>query len=165
MPRSASSAAVADAGPLIALARLDRLALLEGLFGQVLVPEAVFAECMARPELADATRIRQGCESGGLTICVATPVAAADLGRGERSAIGKAIELKAALLADDLAARRRAEALGLVTIGTLGVLIRAKRKGLLPQVRPEVDRLRASGYWLGDDLLRAALRVAGESDA
>jgi len=164
LQRSAISVAVADAGPLIALARLDRLALLASLFDRVLVPEAVFAECVARPDLVDATRIRQGCESGMLTLCVATPLATTDLGRGERSAIGKAIEVKAALLADDLAARRRAEALGLITIGTLGVLVRAKRKGLLPQVRPEVDRLRAGGYWLGDDLLRAALRAAGESD-
>jgi predicted nucleic acid-binding protein len=165
LQRSAISVAVADAGPLIALARLDRLALLAGLFDQVLVPEAVFAKCMARPELADATRIRQAYDSGRLTICVATSLAAADLGRGEHSAIGKAIELKAALVADDVAARRRAEALGLVTIGTLGVLGRAKHKGLLPQLRPEVDQLRASGNWLGDDLLRAALRAAGESDA
>jgi predicted nucleic acid-binding protein len=162
LQRSAISVAVA--GPLIALARLDRLALLAGLFDQVLVHEAVFAECVARPELADATRIRQACDSGRLTICVATPLAAAELGRGERSAIGKAIEVTAAPLADDLAARRRAEALGLITIGNLGVLVRANRKGLLLPVRPEADQLRAGGYWLGDDLLRAALRTAGESD-
>lgn len=164
MLRSAISVAVADAGPLIALARLDRLALLSGLFGQVLVPEAVFAECTARRDLADAASIRHACESGALTLCIATPIAATDLGRGERSAIGKALELKAALVADDLAARRRAEALGLITIGTLGVLVQAKRMGLLPEVRPAVDQLRAGGYWLGDELLRAALRTAGESD-
>lgn len=165
MQRSAIGVAVADAGPSIALARLDRLAPLSGLFDQLLVPEAVFADCVARQDLADTTRIRQACKSGMLTMCVATPLATADLGRGERSAIGKAIELKAALVANDVAARRRAEALGLITIGTVGVLVRTRREGLLPQLRPEVDQLRASGYWIGDDLLRAALRAAWENDA
>lgn len=82
--------------------------------------------------------------------------------RGERSAIGKALELKAALLADDLAARRYALALGLTTIGTLGVLVGAKRQGRLTEVRSLIEELRATGYWLGDETLRVALRAAGE---
>lgn len=165
MQRSAISVAVSDAGPLIALARLDRLALLPALFARTLVPEAVLDECTARPELIDAARIGQACDSGLLAVCVAAPIKAAHLGRGECSAIGKALELGAALLADDLAARRHAQALGLTTIGTLGVLVEARRRGLLPEVRPLIEALRAGGYWLGDDALRAALQAAGESEA
>jgi predicted nucleic acid-binding protein len=164
LQRSAISVAVADAGPLIALARLDRLALLPALFEQVLVPEAVLDECTARPGLVDATRIRQACDSGLLTVCIAEPISVAHLGRGERSAIGKALEAEAVVLADDLAARRHAMGLGLTTIGTLGLLVGAKRKGLLPEVRTLIAALRERGYWLGDETIHAALRAAGETD-
>lgn len=165
MQRSAISVAVSDAGPLIALARLDRLALLGELFGRILVPEAVRDECTARPEFADAARICRACEDGRLSVCVAEPIAAVHLGRGERSAIGKALELKAVLLADDLAARRHALALGLTTIGTLGVLVGAKRRGLLTEVRPLIEELRARGYWLDNETLSVALRAAGEGES
>lgn len=164
MQRSAISVAVSDAGPLIALARLDRLALLPALISRVFVPEAVLDDCTARPELIDAARIRMACDSGLLTVCTAPSIKAAHLGSGERSAIGKALELKAVLLADDLAARRQAADLGLATIGTLGVLIVARRKGLLTEVRPLIEELRIGGYWLGDAAFRAALRAAGESE-
>lgn len=106
MQPSPISVAVSDFGPLIALARLDRQGVLPALFGRILVPEAVLDVCTARPELVDAPRIRQACESGSLTVCVASPIKAAHLGPGECSAIGKALELKAPLLGDDLAARR-----------------------------------------------------------
>ncbi|MEW6384721.1 MAG: DUF3368 domain-containing protein [Pseudomonadota bacterium] len=162
MQRSATSVAVSDAGPLIALARLDRLALPGGLFDRILVPEAVLNECTARPELDDAARIRRACEDGPLTVCVAEPIDAVHLGRGERNAIGKALEVGAVLLADDLAARRQAIALRLTAIGTLGVLVGAKRKRLLSEVRPLIDALRAGGYWFSDETLRVALLAAGE---
>jgi hypothetical protein len=149
---------------LIALARLDRLTLLGELFGRILVPEAVLDECTARPELDDAARIRRACEEGLLTVCIAEPAGAVHLGRGERSAIGMALESNAVLLADDLAARRQAMALGLTTIGTLGVLIGAKRKRLLTEVRPLIEELRARGYWLSDAAVRVALQAAGEGE-
>jgi predicted nucleic acid-binding protein len=159
---SATDVAVCDAGPLIALARLGRLTLLGALFGRILVPEAVLDECTAKPDLEDAVRIRRACDAGLLTVCVAEAVGAVHLGRGERSAIGKALEVNAVLLADDLAARRQAAALGLTAIGTLGVLVGAKRKGLLSEVQPLIEALRARGYWLGDATVRVALSVAGE---
>jgi predicted nucleic acid-binding protein len=53
--------------------------------------------------------------------------------------------------------------LGLPVVGTLGVLIAAKRRGLLDNVRPILQRLRASGYFLSDAVLAEALRLAGET--
>jgi predicted nucleic acid-binding protein len=47
-------------------------------------------------------------------------------------------------------------------IGTLGVLILAKRLGALPSVAPMIERLRASGHYPGDTAVAAALRAAGE---
>ena len=162
MQPSAIKVVVADAGPLIALGRLDMLALLGGLFEQVQVPEIVLAECLARPELADAQRIRAAVDSGLLLRCDGQPVAAAGLDDGERAAIGRAIEIHAGLLVDDLAARQYALAIGLVVLGTLGILVRAKRKGLVSDVRPLIDRLRAGGHRLGPTAVADALSAAGE---
>ena len=73
MPLSASRAdagvVVSDAGPLISLGRLDLLHLLPKLFAQVQVPNAVLEECMARPDNADAQRIRAALDQRWLLAC------------------------------------------------------------------------------------------------
>ncbi|MGH8802248.1 MAG: DUF3368 domain-containing protein [Casimicrobiaceae bacterium] len=86
------------------------------------------------------------------------------LGPGERSAIGKALELGTILLADDLTARRHAQSLGLAIIGSLGVLVRAKHANLLSSVAPLVDELRSTGYWLSEVAVHAARTAANERD-
>jgi predicted nucleic acid-binding protein len=141
---------------------LDRLDLLGSLFQEVQVPQAVLAECVARPELVDARRIQVAMDSGLLKLCTAQPIQADGLGAGECAAIGRAVEISAALLADDRAARRFASGLGLTVIGTLGVLVRAKRKGLVSEVRPLIEHLRAGGHHLGGAAIDAALAAAGE---
>lgn len=165
MPPSAISVAVSDTGPLIALGRLDLLWVLAHSFSQVQVPVAVLAECLAQPGFADAVSIKKACDAGQLTVCVAEPVSASHLGAGERSAIGKALAIDAVLLVDDLAARRHAQSLGLKVVGTLGVLVHAKRKRLLPSIAASVEQLRASGYWMSDATVAAALAAANEHDA
>ena len=162
MPPSAISVVVCDAGPLIALGRLDRLGLLPALFHDVQVPPAVLAECVLRPELVDAQRIQSAVSSGLFHVHEARPVHVNGLGAGESAAIGLAIEIGAALLADDLAARHYAQGAGLTVIGTLGVLVRAKRKGEVPAIRPLIDQLRASGHRLGPAAVAQALAAAGE---
>lgn len=153
---------VSDSGPLIALGRLDRLPVLAGVFREVQVPRQVVAECLRRPDLADAQRIQAAVASGILQLCEATPIRVDGLGAGERAAIGRAMEIGAALMADDLAARRHAAGLGLTVIGTLGVLVRAKRLGLLPAVQPLIEQLRASGHRLSQSAIADALQAAGE---
>ena len=163
MQPSATRVVVADSGPLIALGRLDLLPLLGKLFEQVQVPRAVYRKCLARPEFADAQRIEAAITSGALMLCDAQPYATPGLDAGESAAIGRALEIHAGLLADDLAARQCAHALGLVVIGTLGVLVRAKRKGLVPEVRVLVERLKASGHRLSAAVMADALSAAGET--
>jgi predicted nucleic acid-binding protein len=85
------------------------------------------------------------------------------LDAGECAAIGCALHHRAALLVDDLAARRQASAMGLHVIGTLGVLVLAKRRGLIPLVAPVVHDMRAGGHYLSDAALMAVLQAAGEA--
>ena len=63
---------------------------------------------------------------------------------------------------DDFRARQLAEELGLNVVGTLGVLLRAKRSGLLPAVKPTMDDVVSQGFRLAPDLYQAVLELAGE---
>jgi len=159
---SALRVVVSDSGPLIALGRLDLLSLLPALFAQVQVPQEVLDECLARPDNADAVRIRSAVSQTWLTLCEATPIVKDGLDLGERAAIARALEIGAGLLADDRAARQHAESLGLVVVGTLGVLVRAKRSGHVAAIGPLVEQLRASGQRLSNAAVAQALAAAHE---
>jgi hypothetical protein len=115
---------VADASPLIALQQIGHLELLEALFGVIAIPAGV-AE-----EIAPSVPLRPWIAVLGLAQPMVPMVLRANLGRGESEAVSLAIETRAPrLLVDERAARRIAEALGLPVIGTLGVLLGAKRRG------------------------------------
>lgn len=163
MPPSIASLVVSDAGPLIALGRLDLLALLPALYTQVRVPQEVMEECLARPAQDDTQRIVAAVRSGWLLPCIAKLITAPALDRGERAAIGLALEIGARLLADDRAARTYAQTHGLVVIGTLGVLVQARRRGHVVAIAPLIERLRASGQRLSHAAVADALKMAGES--
>jgi predicted nucleic acid-binding protein len=88
------------------------------------------------------------------------------LGDGEREALALAIELRADwIILDDLPARRSAEASALNVIGTLGTLLAAKRGGLLGSIRPELDALVRTSFFLSPQLYRELLRAADEIDS
>ena len=88
------------------------------------------------------------------------------IGAGESEAISLAIEVEARLLLlDDLAARRIALGLHLPIVGTLGLLLAAKRKGLLAAVKPCLDQLLSYEFRVSTGLYDRVLRDAGEAPA
>jgi predicted nucleic acid-binding protein len=149
---------VADASPLIALNQIGQLALLERLFSTVLIPSAV-----AR-EIAPSVPLPPWIIEAPLVGTLEPRVGASALGAGEREAISQALEVGAALLiVDDLAARRLATDLGVPILGTLGVLLTCKRRGLLSEVRPLLDALVTNGFHVDSSLYEYVLRSAGEA--
>jgi predicted nucleic acid-binding protein len=91
-------------------------------------------------------------------------VVAWDLGNGETAVISRALhEPDALCLLDDRAARDCARLFGARVKGTVGVLVRAKKAGLIPAVRSEIDALLRSGALLSDGVVREALTLANES--
>jgi uncharacterized protein len=68
------------------------------------------------------------------------------------------------VILDDRPARRLADALGIPLIGTLGIVVAGKRRGLLPEVRPLLDALGATGFHVASDLMRQVLDDAGEGE-
>lgn len=154
---------VTDAGPLMALGRQDLIGLLPQVFARVMVPRVVLDECLRHPQLNDAQRIQAAVSAGTLSVIDGAPALIPELDAGECAAIGCALHHRAALLVDDLAARRQASAMGLQVIGTLGVLVLAKRRGLIPLVGPVVHDMRVCGHYLSDAALLAVLQAAGEA--
>ena len=84
------------------------------------------------------------------------------LGRGEAAAIPLAERLHATLLCDDAAARATARRQGLHVVGTLGVLLLAKNRRLLPSVGAVIEAMRQQGCYVADALVREVLAAAGE---
>jgi hypothetical protein len=149
---------VSDASPLIALGQVGELRLLQGLFGEVVIPPAV-----AR-EVAPGVALPSWVKTRALQQPVAGEILRASLGAGESEAISLAQELRAEwLLLDELPGRRLAQALGLRVAGTLGLLNRAKEKGLLAAVRPHVEALVRGGFYATPALVARILREAGEA--
>ena len=151
------TAVVADASPLIAFHQIGQLPLLEALFTTLLVPPAV------AKEIAPTVPSQPWILERSLTQPIAPAVQSARLGAGETEAISLALELHAArLLVDEKPARGLAKALGLHVIGALGVLLAAKRTGLIPAVRPHLDALLAKNFWISPKVVERALADVGE---
>jgi predicted nucleic acid-binding protein len=156
---------VVNASPVIALAKVDRLYFLHDLCRELLVPEAVVAEILTGPPSDPA---RQAFERGwGLAAAphhISPDLLEWGLGMGETAVLAVAMERKpATALLDDAAARTCAKALGIEVIGTLGVVLRAKRKALIPSASDVLKALRTAGFRLDDEVVRSALQRIGET--
>jgi predicted nucleic acid-binding protein len=157
--------AVCDTSPLQYLHQLGLLQLLQKLHAVVVMPPAVRDELAAGRAIGLSLPDVQvhpwiGVRTADLHALPVLPVA---LGRGEREALALALQTpQAVLLADDRQARRCAEFLGLRLSGTLGVLLKAKHRGLIPQLGPVLDALDGLGFRLGPATRRKVLALAGE---
>lgn len=147
---------LADAGPLIALARLDAIFLLVKLFGGVVVPSAVHDECPAK-ETNDSQRIALAVAAGWLRVEMPTmplPEMPRSLGEGEQQALSLALAHPLSLLLlDDRLARRQVEKLKLAFMGTVRLLFIAEQRGLIESAERCVEQLRQSGYRISPDFL------------
>jgi uncharacterized protein len=84
-------------------------------------------------------------------------------GRGEAEVIAIAVELESAVvIIDEKAARAYALSQGLRVVGTVGVVLQAKRRGLIERATPLLDDLRERGFWLADATYRRARDLASE---
>jgi uncharacterized protein len=157
---------VSDAGPLIYLGSVGQLALLPALFGRVVVPRQVWDEVVG----AGPDRLGSSAVAAASWIDVRTPENSSITERlltvldaGEAAAIGLCHELQAdLLLCDDLEARRVAAAEGIRVVGTLGLLVRGKRAGLLEAVGPILTAMLACGLRVSPALIEETLTLAGE---
>ncbi len=154
---------VADSSALIALAICNGLNLLEQLFKEVKVPLAVFNEVTA-PHKAMAVPLKSYLTGKISDVASSTVmVDTGGLGRGEFEAMVLYKELQADyLLLDDRQARKVAIYNQIKVVGTLGILLLAKEKGLITLISPFLERLQASDIYLSDSLINHTRYLAEE---
>lgn len=159
---------ISDTSPLRCLAHLGRLPLLEQLFSSVFIPPAVLAELRSplRDDMSQAV-LGMGCIRVQAPIDI-NMVSELQIGldTGESEAIALASELHAdVVLIDEKRGRAECSRRGLATMGVLGLLARAKLRGLIPEVGPLMDALSTSGgFFISPALRQAVLRQCGEED-
>ena len=154
---------VSDASPLIALASIDRLDLLGRLFDAVIIPTAVHTEVFGtsihrRPILPGFIRLTPVSQASSVRFL------RLNLHVGESEAIALALEHGIErIILDDKQARETANRLGLMVVGTLGILILAKQKGHLMEIRPLVLSMMTNvNFRLSPSILNRALAHVGE---
>ena len=160
--------AVSNTSPLSNLAIIDRLEILRGQLGQIVIPVAVQIE-LDRLSHADARmRLAAALHDGWLRVIPLTapvsPAFAAALDPGEAEALALAAQVKATLvLLDESAARLKAGQLGIPHIGVLGVLLRAKQSGQILSLAIEIRKLRQDArFFVGPALEKRLLATVGE---
>ena len=157
---------VSNAGPLITLTEVGRLALLQALFEQILIPQAVYDEVVVHgegepgsQEVRDALWVRAVQVQDRLAVRLLRDT----LDAGESEAIVLAQELNARyVLLDDRLARRKARLIGLRMTGTLGILLMAQKADLIPAVKPILAELEQTDFRMSDRVYQQVLIKAGE---
>lgn len=154
---------VADSSPLVALALCDGLRLLDLLFDEIQVPQAVYDEVIVTGKPASRTLqiyLQGKVVSASLANVVIT---GGRLGRGEIEAMTlyKASDADY-LLIDDNRARKVAQVNHITIMGSQGVLLLAKHRGFISHVKPYLDKLRHTNIWLSERLIQRTLTLAKE---
>jgi uncharacterized protein len=159
---------ISNTGPIIGLAKIGRLNLLKTLFGEVFIPPLVHKELYGRigteseeleQALHDFIQVLESRYSGSKIRDLI-----AHLDEGEKQVISAAFEVRSEvlLLLDDRAGRQVARGLNIPLTGVVGILLLAKQRGLVADVVEIVEELRSRGYWLSNEVVDAAKRLAGE---
>lgn len=159
---------VSNTSPIINLAAIGHLDLLRELYGTLTIPDAVYDEIVVRgrgqPGADEVQQfswfVRQSVSNRALVV----QLMGSGLDVGEAEAIVLALETYAPLLLmDEKLGRAAATRVGIRVIGLRGVLIEAKRRGRVAEVRPLLDALRAGpGFYIAPALYSQVLRQAGE---
>jgi uncharacterized protein len=157
---------VADSSPLIAFARSNYLGLLCDVAGTVQVPYTVFQECVHDLAKPGARRIQQAV-ADGMIICLPdtglpSSLEVAPIDAGEKAAIALAIAQSCPILVDQRLGRIVARRHDIAVIGSAGILLAAKSRGLIPAMGPILDQWISFGYRLSNQLVAEVLRRAGE---
>lgn len=160
-----SSTAVINTSPWISLSLCGQTDLLNNLYENALIPPAVKQEIIAGgktqvgvKELESATWLRV------MEIKDSTKVSLLhELDRGEAEVIILAQEQKVAeVIIDEKVARMQARILGLRVVGTLGLLLRAKKRGFIHEIRPLINKILEEGIYIHEDIVRGIVQQAGE---
>lgn len=155
---------ISNTTPILSLLKIDKLDLLKELYGKVIVPLAVYQEIekgKEKPYYKDLTsldwiEIRNIKNSNSREYLI-------DLDDGEAEVLILAKETNADLvILDEIMGRRYAKQLEINLTGTIGILLKAKEKGLIGSIKNLMTELENKGTWLNPKLISKVLKIANE---
>ncbi|RLI80946.1 DUF3368 domain-containing protein [Archaeoglobales archaeon] len=155
---------VSNSTCIIALLRIGKLTLLKDLFDRIFIPEEVYREIyvdgkegfieLERADFFEVRKIKNHLFFNLLRGLIDD---------GEAASIILALEEDASLIIlDDKDARKIAEKLGLKVMGTTGILLLAKRKGVVKEIKPIIEEMKMGGFYLSDSIINTVLKEADE---
>ena len=156
---------VSNTTPIISLMKIGKLEILKDLYEEIYIPQEVLSEIEAGKHKKyylnllefEWIKIEQIQNRKSVTYFL-------DLDKGEAEAIILATESEADLiLLDEALGRYHAKHAGLKITGTIGILIKAKKQGLIAELKPLIFELRDKGVWLSDSLIERILEITNET--
>lgn len=146
---------ISDTSCFIILTNIGELDLLRKVYGQIVTTPEIAAEFgETLPDWVEIATVTDKYKQQLLEM---------QIDRGESSAIALALETpNSTLILDDYKARKIAERLGLVYTGTIGVIIKAKLNGIIPSVKPLLEKIKQTDFRLSAEIELLALKEAGE---
>lgn len=146
---------ISDTSCLIILTNIGELELLHQVYGQIITTPEIAAEY--------GETLPDWVEIAGVADSYRQRLLELQIDKGESSAIALALETPdSTVTLDDYRARRVAKQLGFTCTGTIGVIIRAKLKGIIPSIKPLLARIKQTNFRLSAEVELQALQQAGE---
>lgn len=149
---------VSNSSPIIIFSRIDQLELVHGIFNKIIIPAAVREEVFGCQPIPPWITVQHVLEKNSRLTGIR-------LGLGETECIKLSIQISASrVLLDDLAARKIARTLGIKVMGSVGLLLLAKRNGLISEVRPILEAMIETDFRISERLFSSILQETGEEN-
>ncbi|MDE7311964.1 MAG: DUF3368 domain-containing protein [Eubacterium sp.] len=159
---------IADTTPLISLMKIEKLVLLNKLFGEVQIPEAVFQELTANASFKKEAQEIKSCEfiqvvevTNKTMVSVLRRATGLDVGESEAMILTDE-QQGDLLLIDEVKGRKVAKQMGIRIMGTMGILMLALEKGAInfSETVQSIEILKDSGRHIKNELYEALLNAA-----
>ena len=158
--------AVVNTSPIIYLSSINQLSLFKKLFNEVYIPDAVKQEVLSGGRDSFGVKeikTEKWLKTKKIRNKLAKEYLLTEIDDGEAEIIILAEELKAGtIIMDDKLGKRVAKLRDIKVVGTLRILVAAKKKGLITEVKPLIEKLKENGFWLSNNVYKAILREAKE---
>jgi predicted nucleic acid-binding protein len=148
---------ISDTSCLIILTNIGELDLLKRVYGQIITTSDIEKEFGEKlPDWIMIENVKDQSTQRILEL---------QIDKGESSAISLALELSnSTLILDDFKARKIAQQLGLSVTGTIGVIVKAKLNGIIPSIKPYIEKIKETNFRISDEIEIQALKQAEEEN-
>lgn len=159
---------ISDTTPLISLIKIEFLDILENMYKKIIIPKAVYDELIINIDYQSEIDIIQKCTflqtkivEENLSVSLLQKQLKLDLGESEAIVLANSMNADLIII-DERKARRIAKDIGLTVTGTLGVLVEAKQRGLVKELKPLLDKLIKNEIRISRKLYKDILKLANE---